>query len=109
MTTVEHCPASMAWAARATYISNADPPANVESVHDGSSPRYSASWVAENRATPAVARPSTSDNDRPASARARVMPWACRVRMDLPVTPRSDSAAPTIAIVIRTPPWARSR
>ena len=39
MTTVEHWPASIAWAARATNISKALPPANVESVQDGVSPR----------------------------------------------------------------------
>ncbi len=39
MTTVLACPASMAWAARATIISKAEPPAKVESVHVGSRPK----------------------------------------------------------------------
>ena len=100
ITTVWHWPASIACAARATNISKALPPANVESVQDGCRPRCSASEVAENRATPVVAIPSTSLSDRPASASARVTAWVCRPSTDSPVEPRSHSAAPTIATVI---------
>ena len=97
MTTVVHCPSRIACVARATNISKALPPAKVESVQRGTTPRWSASWVAEKRPTPVVAMPSTSARVSPASASARVTAWVCRPRIERPVTPRSDSAAPTMA------------
>ena len=75
MSTTSQRPERMASTAAPAMNSKEDPPSIVDETQAGCIPQYSAIAVALKRSTPVVARPSTSDIPRPASARAARAAW----------------------------------